>query len=614
MGKIKKLLESDLVGGVQKTDIYPVTSIKAVYDESNERLDNILARRGVINISTNYNTDHIAEVLTLEEAIEKVPTKDRVLGFTGKFLSPSGWVTYDFVGSSLTEWSDSNMWKSETGTNFSGNWFTNSGVYINDTGGIASTSNPNAITDYISLDNVDSITIIGRSTSLVSLYAFYNESKLFISGCKGTEYDNIKVTINKADFPAGAKYFIGNGYGSSTDYLYIKSIKNLHDDIEEVKTNTQEQVNSINGNWFIHKGVYIHSDGNIISTENPNAVTEYIDITNAEKITIRGRSTTAFVKLYAFYDSSKKYISGLQGGEYSDKLITITKDEFPKNAKYFVGNGYNDLSKDFLSIVTIASLYTQVNRLTKSSSLLGDVVGVAGMGASLMYNGNNWFEDGCALVGVTPYNKAVSGDGLPKYFAEQLCNGTFCTDEEFENMDILAIQFASSGDVTVTNHQTSIATYESSIKSHIGFTDNGYVEYILRKWRQMCYNQKDNPKSKWYGTKHGKPCKFLFVTHWHDGRTNYNNSVRELAQEWGAGLCEFDKEIGFSKHVLLEGTTEYGTEGGAQTSTLYAVDTEEINGVTYGWHPLRGSEGAYIQGRMANIFANSLLKYFQLKY
>ena len=42
MGKIKKILENELVGGTQTTDVYPVTSIKAVYDENNERLDNIL--------------------------------------------------------------------------------------------------------------------------------------------------------------------------------------------------------------------------------------------------------------------------------------------------------------------------------------------------------------------------------------------------------------------------------------------------------------------------------------------------------------------------------------------------------------------------------------------
>lgn len=42
MGKIKKILESELVGGTQSTDIYPVTSVKAVYDENNKRLDNII--------------------------------------------------------------------------------------------------------------------------------------------------------------------------------------------------------------------------------------------------------------------------------------------------------------------------------------------------------------------------------------------------------------------------------------------------------------------------------------------------------------------------------------------------------------------------------------------
>ena len=46
MGKIKKILENELVGGTQTTDVYPVTSTKAVYDENNERLDNILGSLG----------------------------------------------------------------------------------------------------------------------------------------------------------------------------------------------------------------------------------------------------------------------------------------------------------------------------------------------------------------------------------------------------------------------------------------------------------------------------------------------------------------------------------------------------------------------------------------
>ena len=110
MGKIKKILENELVGGTQTTDVYPVTSVKAVYDENNERLDHILNRRGVVNISTNYNADHIAEVLTLSQAIAKVPSSDRVLGFTMSFLSSEGWKTYQFIGDSLTDWIDTTKW------------------------------------------------------------------------------------------------------------------------------------------------------------------------------------------------------------------------------------------------------------------------------------------------------------------------------------------------------------------------------------------------------------------------------------------------------------------------------------------------------------------------
>lgn len=44
MGKIKKILENELVGGTQGTDVYPVTSTKAVYNEDNERLDDVLRR------------------------------------------------------------------------------------------------------------------------------------------------------------------------------------------------------------------------------------------------------------------------------------------------------------------------------------------------------------------------------------------------------------------------------------------------------------------------------------------------------------------------------------------------------------------------------------------
>ena len=44
MGKIKKILEKEL-GSTQSVEVYPVTSIEAVYDENNERLDSIINRK-----------------------------------------------------------------------------------------------------------------------------------------------------------------------------------------------------------------------------------------------------------------------------------------------------------------------------------------------------------------------------------------------------------------------------------------------------------------------------------------------------------------------------------------------------------------------------------------
>lgn len=42
MGKIKKILENELVGGTQTTDVYPITSTKAVYDTDNKVLDDYI--------------------------------------------------------------------------------------------------------------------------------------------------------------------------------------------------------------------------------------------------------------------------------------------------------------------------------------------------------------------------------------------------------------------------------------------------------------------------------------------------------------------------------------------------------------------------------------------
>ena len=75
-------------------------------------IGHFVKRGGVVNISTNYNSEHTVEVLTLSQAIAKVPSSDRVLGFTMTFLSSDGWKNYQFTGATINNWTDINNWNS----------------------------------------------------------------------------------------------------------------------------------------------------------------------------------------------------------------------------------------------------------------------------------------------------------------------------------------------------------------------------------------------------------------------------------------------------------------------------------------------------------------------
>lgn len=86
------------------------------FTEEKKRVDEVSSighfakRGGTVNISTNYNSTNTAEVLTLEQAIAKVPSTDRVLGFQGKYLAFDGWHTIIYTSDNLTNWSDKTKW------------------------------------------------------------------------------------------------------------------------------------------------------------------------------------------------------------------------------------------------------------------------------------------------------------------------------------------------------------------------------------------------------------------------------------------------------------------------------------------------------------------------
>lgn len=85
------------------------TNVQQAIDEISN-ISYFAKKGGIINVSTNYNSTNIAEVLTLKQAIAKVPSSNRVLGFTMTFLSSDGWKTYQFTGTSINTWNDTNNW------------------------------------------------------------------------------------------------------------------------------------------------------------------------------------------------------------------------------------------------------------------------------------------------------------------------------------------------------------------------------------------------------------------------------------------------------------------------------------------------------------------------
>ena len=105
MGKIKKILENELVGGTQTTDVYPVTSTKAVYDENNKRLDNILSELKseiIYDVSTHNNGavfDSIQSLLSSSDLDSLIPTSIRSGGMNIRFINSNNkYMQYRYTG------------------------------------------------------------------------------------------------------------------------------------------------------------------------------------------------------------------------------------------------------------------------------------------------------------------------------------------------------------------------------------------------------------------------------------------------------------------------------------------------------------------------------------
>lgn len=223
-------------------------------------------------------------------------------------------------------------------------------------------------------------------------------------------------------------------------------------------------------------------------------------------------------------------------------------------------------------------------------------------GASFASPQNGWFEIGCRELGARPINRAIGGESIADT-ANRMNEGTLWSPEELDALDALVLMQVHNRDVyNPVGLKADYADYATP------FDRSNYAaafDYVIKRYQSECYALRDNPRSKYYGTKSGKPAVIVLCTDWHDARVTYNAAVRRLAAKWGLPLVEFDTNIGFSRESPHPVT-------GEQQSLLYAQDTQTIEGVTYGWHPQRG-EDKYIQQRMAAVFADTMRKILPLE-
>lgn len=248
----------------------------------------------------------------------------------------------------------------------------------------------------------------------------------------------------------------------------------------------------------------------------------------------------------------------------------------------------------FVSLFNILSVSFYAQDTVKYNILL--------TGASFASSHNGWFEIGCRQLNAYPINRAIGGESIANT-ANRMIDSTLYSFEEFDNLDALVIMQVHNRDVF---DESQLLTDYKEYK--IPFDKSNYAkayDYVIKRYISECYELKDNPKSKYYGTKAGKPAIIILCTDWHDARITYNTAIRKLAEKWGLPLVEFDKYIGFSKNKPHPVT-------GEQPSLLYAKDTQTIEGTKYGWHPDRG-EDKYIQQRMAAIFADLMKKVLPIK-
>ena len=357
MGKIKKILENELVGGTQTTDVYPVTSTKAVYDENNKRLDNILGDlRDRINVLKNAGYLY---------AVIATPTTDPGAPNAKVFYIANGKGTYiNFRGIEVTEdevvvlyydtaWhkvatgiasqeklseleSESNI--SYSSVSYLLNFFPHQ--TINTSGEIKPSLNA-AVTELIKVDNNKNIIVTTGYLPIVKYIILYDDSGYL-------DYYSIAIESTSREINTLNASYIQFVFSlKDINIVSVKDGENViwapkHDDlienklkiIEENTLKNESTIDSIIGNYSNYIENSSINELGIINSHATFSTSPLINIAAATTIKIF-YGTIAETSLVVFYDENKKFI------DYFGLASTDTSRHLPNEGYSYMRFSFN---------------------------------------------------------------------------------------------------------------------------------------------------------------------------------------------------------------------------------------------------------------------------------
>lgn len=350
MGKIKKILENELVGGTQTTDVYPVTSIKAVYDENNERLDTLLSNK-------QESTDD-----TLTTTSKLIPGAINEIN-----LSVNGGTRIETDHHGDNEFILTNTNVSIRGTEYEGN--------------ISSDSTYRSVKLQIPENTTKIKAFCVANNQFYYGVAFYSSSNFdvptFISGntkISGNENQQIEISV-----PSNAVYVLVTVNASHVSDAFVDFIKetlvegladkipNLESNVQELDSNVESIDENLNGKTVTTEINHTSEEFNLHIVISRGSNGNYGTVQDYKTIFLPIPENTIQIKAVCF--ANNQYYNGLTwykglslnlgnwladypqvSGISNDGLITI--NEIPQNAVAIAVTALNSDSNCYVTFIT----------------------------------------------------------------------------------------------------------------------------------------------------------------------------------------------------------------------------------------------------------------------